>query len=215
MSAALARYDPMKTMQKIAVFCLLLALLSLTGCKKKKPNVPPPPPPPAITETAPPPQQPTTAQTEQPTTAEVQPPAPVSKPKPPPKKRPPAHKTNTTAHATTPQTQPKPAAQPPTPAPGTRTTVSHGGTEVASVTISPRLRHDITRDQQQSTEELMRLTDENLKAINRQLSNEERAVLQQINSYIDQAKKAMNDQDLLRAHNLALKAHLLSDDLVK
>jgi hypothetical protein len=38
--------------------------------------------------------------------------------------------------------------------------------------------------------------------------------VKQTKSYMDQAKKALDDGDLQRAYNLALKANLLSAELV-
>jgi hypothetical protein len=54
-----------------------------------------------------------------------------------------------------------------------------------------------------------------LNGINRPLSPEEQAMVAQIKDYMTQAHKATDDSDTVRAHNLALKAYLLSDELVK
>jgi hypothetical protein len=40
-------------------------------------------------------------------------------------------------------------------------------------------------------------------------------VVVQIRQYMDVARSALNESDTQRAHTLALKAYLLSDDLVK
>ncbi|MBV9483726.1 MAG: hypothetical protein JO249_23680, partial [Acidobacteria bacterium] len=45
-------------------------------------------------------------------------------------------------------------------------------------------------------------------------SNEEETV-SQVKLFIEQANEAMKAGDLDRGHNLAMKAHLLSEDLVK
>ena len=55
----------------------------------------------------------------------------------------------------------------------------------------------------------------NLHNLNRQLSNDEQAMLGQIRNYIAQSRSALADNDLDRAHGLALKARLLCDELVK
>ena len=47
------------------------------------------------------------------------------------------------------------------------------------------------------------------------LSNDEQNTVSQIRSYIVQARSALKDQDLERAHNLALKAHQLADVLLR
>ncbi|MCU1298701.1 MAG: hypothetical protein JWO91_2979, partial [Acidobacteriaceae bacterium] len=58
-------------------------------------------------------------------------------------------------------------------------------------------------------------TDAKLKeASARQLSPAQQDTMGQIRSYIQQAKAARSAGDLERAHNLALKAHLLSDEFV-
>jgi len=54
-----------------------------------------------------------------------------------------------------------------------------------------------------------------LRGLTRSLSTDEQTTLSQIRSYITQARSALKDQDLERAHNLAVKAHQLSDVLTK
>ncbi|HYY69629.1 MAG TPA: hypothetical protein VE734_07845, partial [Terriglobales bacterium] len=58
-------------------------------------------------------------------------------------------------------------------------------------------------------------TQANLNSINRSLSSDEQAMVAQIKDYMAQSRKASADSDSVRAHNLALKARLLSDELVK
>jgi len=69
--------------------------------------------------------------------------------------------------------------------------------------------------QKQLTEELLQSTDANLKGINRALNSNELAMVEQVRSYITQSRAATQDGDLIRASNLAQKAHLLSDALIK
>ena len=70
--------------------------------------------------------------------------------------------------------------------------------------------------QQRSTDQLRAATDENLKKIEgRQLSPSQQEMVSQIKQFMDQSKAAVAAGDLERGHNLALKAHLLSDELVK
>lgn len=69
--------------------------------------------------------------------------------------------------------------------------------------------------QKQVTEELLQSTDANLKGINRNLNSDELAMVEQVRSYMAQSRTATQDGDLIRAANLAQKAHLLSDALVK
>jgi predicted ATPase len=69
--------------------------------------------------------------------------------------------------------------------------------------------------QKQTTAELLAATAKNLKSVNRKLNHDEQAMVAQIKTYIDQSRKATSDNDFERAYNLANKARLLSDALVK
>ena len=69
--------------------------------------------------------------------------------------------------------------------------------------------------QKQSTTENLAAAEKNLKSVNRTLSHDEQSMVSQIKTYIDQSRKATSDNDFERASNLALKARLLSDALVK
>ena len=66
-----------------------------------------------------------------------------------------------------------------------------------------------------TADQLLRATEINLASIHRQLSNEEQEMAAQIRLFVKQSHDATNDGDAVRARVLALKAHLLSDDLVK
>jgi hypothetical protein len=68
---------------------------------------------------------------------------------------------------------------------------------------------------EQSTTRLLDSTEQNLRNLNRSLRSEEQETVAQIRSYVTQARAALKDQDLERAHNLAIKAHQLSDVLIK
>jgi hypothetical protein len=62
---------------------------------------------------------------------------------------------------------------------------------------------------------LLEATENNLRGLSRSLSSDEQATVQHVRAYINQSQKATSDGDLERAYNLALKAHLLSDELAK
>ncbi|HLJ87044.1 MAG TPA: hypothetical protein VKZ53_09475 [Candidatus Angelobacter sp.] len=66
-----------------------------------------------------------------------------------------------------------------------------------------------------STDQLLTDTQTNLTGIKRELSPEEKSIVEQIGDYVKQSRQATKDGDLVRARNLALKAHLLSDELAK
>jgi hypothetical protein len=69
---------------------------------------------------------------------------------------------------------------------------------------------------ERSTGQLTSATEENLKKIaGRQLNPSQQEMVSQIKQYMEQSKTAVSDGDLDRAHNLAMKAHLLSDELIK
>lgn len=73
---------------------------------------------------------------------------------------------------------------------------------------------DVSHDQA-NTEQLLQSSESNLNSIKRQLSSDEQAIVTQIRDYMSQSRQAIKENDLVRARNLALKAHLLSDDLAK
>ncbi len=211
---------------KFARYILLIGvaaiLLSLSGCvfKKKQPPVPqqgqaptvstPQPPPeekPAPPEEKPVEQPPETRPTEETKTTEE---------KPKPKKKP--------AQAKKPAA-PAPAAQPPAQASGSAPAApaktskliiqegsaqSNQGQLAAGLTLEDPSSHN-----KLTTEQLLHGTQANLNNLNRPLSPEEQAMVAQIKDYMAQSRKAADDSDMVRAHNLALKAHLLSDELVK
>ena len=67
-----------------------------------------------------------------------------------------------------------------------------------------------------SGDELTAATEENLKQITgRQLTPGQQDIVTQIKEFMDQSKSAIAAGDSERGHNLAEKAHLLSEDLLK
>jgi hypothetical protein len=103
-----------------------------------------------------------------------------------------------------------------TPGAGTKKVVREGGTTEAESQITPSMTLEEASHQRQTTAQLLASTDLNLhKLSSRQLDLSQQATLGQINTFMQQAKKAVNTGDVQRGHNLALKALLLSDDLVK
>jgi hypothetical protein len=94
--------------------------------------------------------------------------------------------------------------------------VRNGGTADPVVQLAPGMSAEQASSQRQSTTQLLATTDANLKQIStRQLSTSQRDSISQIRKYMEQAKAAEAAGDVQRAHNLASKAVLLSDDLVK
>jgi hypothetical protein len=204
----------MKLLRATAIVLLAVATTFSSACKKKKPNIPPaataptitapepkptePENPPATT-TTPPETAPATSGTETTTT----PPA-TTKPKP-------KHKI---AH------KPKPQTPPAQPAPGQQqqsakntTTGTASGSE--GMTISPDLPKDEVVSQKRATEQMLQNAEANLRTLTRQLSDGEQNMARQVRNYITQSRLATQDGDLERAHNLAVKAQLLSSELTK
>ena len=95
-----------------------------------------------------------------------------------------------------------------------QTVVPNGGTTAPIVELSPGLTPQQLTDQREKTKELMAKSDADLKKISeKQLTASQQDTVNQIKSYLEQANQAVTDGDLQRAHNLALKANLLSTEL--
>jgi hypothetical protein len=104
-------------------------------------------------------------------------------------------------------------ALPPCPPP--KKVVRNGGSSEPSIQLVGGAP-DETSVHQRSTDQLTVATEENLKKIaGRQLSPNQQEMVSQIKQFMDQSKTAIAAGDLERGHNLALKAHLLSDELIK
>ncbi|MGA8438176.1 MAG: hypothetical protein WB762_33140 [Candidatus Sulfotelmatobacter sp.] len=94
--------------------------------------------------------------------------------------------------------------------------IKNGGSKEPTV----QLKGDVTAEQasqeRSTTEQLTAATEENLKKIAElQLSSSQQDVVSQIKDFLEQSKKAIAAGDLERGRNLALKARLLSDELLK
>jgi hypothetical protein len=205
-----------------SVLLLCLACVLLAGCPGKKPvAVAPPPAPAPVASPEPTPQAPGTQ-------AQNQESQPATQGTPPPdvSQEQPAEKAD---KAKPKNGKARPAAKKPAPAQNTAKTtetarnnppriiVKPDGTEAApaSGTISPGpAQADSTRNQA-TTEQLLQGAETTLNNLKRQLSKDEEAIAAQIRSFADQSRQATKENDSARAHNLALKAYLLSDDLAK
>jgi hypothetical protein len=199
-------------------FCLL-AVLSVVaaGCKKRTAKVIPPPPslpepsaflrplPPLIIELMRP-----VALPPQPAVAEIPATEPSKKPKPPRRRPRPSNPAQTQpAGPAVPGTGDTAQNNPP------RITIDRPQTGEGSNTIAPALDHSDEAHHRQTTAQLLQSTEENLRSITRNLTEDEHATVAQIRNFMAQSRVATTENDLVRAHNLALKAHLLSDELVR
>jgi outer membrane biosynthesis protein TonB len=188
---------------------VLAAMMGLSGCKKKKPPIPPPQA-----------QAPTITPETQPA---PQPPAPAAEPnRPQPEAAPPpAEPTTTTTKPKVKKPRPSTAAAKKTPPPASqpekpsRTVVEQGGTQPAGAQLSASIPPDEAIHQKFTTAQLLQSADSNLKAISRPLNADEQATVQHIRSLMQQSRDATKDGDSDRAYNLAWKAHLLVDELIK
>jgi outer membrane biosynthesis protein TonB len=211
-------------MRRASILLLLITILPLAGCKKKPKTTPQPQA-----------QAPTITQPEETKTAEAPPKEPPADEKPaeappttatttpPPKPKPRPKRSATNANASTRTTQPKPPTTPPTTqapaqapqqqASNTPPKTSSTPADVAPPSI-PNLPPDDVLHARGTTDQLLAATEGNLRNLKRQLNPDEQQMLAQCRNYMQQAKTAQTDGDNVRARNLALKAHLLSDALI-
>jgi outer membrane biosynthesis protein TonB len=84
-----------------------------------------------------------------------------------------------------------------------------------SVQITADVPRAAVQSQKQNTEQLLRNSEGKLSRINRALSDSEQGMLRQARNYITQSNQALQGGDVERAYNLAVKANLLSNELVK
>jgi hypothetical protein len=197
---------------------LVLALGVCSGCSHKKPVLvmPQQPPPTAAPTPTPTPEPAETQQADQPQAAEQPAATPAEQAKTSTEKTKGKNGQHTAAKKPAPvgsekpgsevarNTPPRkviPADKAPAPLPGGQ--------------ISPGSTPADASQSQISTEQLLASAETNLNGINRQLSKDEEAMRAQIKEFINQSRKATTENDLARAHNLAVKARLLSDELIK
>ncbi|HWK30611.1 MAG TPA: hypothetical protein VNR20_00885 [Terriglobales bacterium] len=139
----------------------------------------------------------------------VSPPAPTTKTNSKPRKPRPAPQKITDKPANA-------ANTPPAPQPGDsasqKVVISPGAD--SSQSIAAAIPHTDDLHQKQTTAQLLQSTEDNLRTLNNPNSDQQ-AMIAQIRNFLAQARQAQTDNDLVRAHNLALKAHLLSDELVR
>ena len=94
--------------------------------------------------------------------------------------------------------------------------VRNGGTVDPAVQLAPGISAAQASSQRQSITQLLAATDGNLKQIaGRPMNPTQQESISQIRKYMEQAKAAEQAGDIEQAQNLASKARLLSDDLVK
>lgn len=205
----------MKTLRLNLAFAGLVLLAGITsGCEHKKPVLvmPQQPPPTATPEATPTPAEAEAQPAQQP--PEAQPTAtPAEQPQ--------------TAGKTAEKTKPKHARHATAKKPGEKPEVAHNNpprkiipaepapTPPQTGQISPGPTPADGGNSQASTDQLLQGAEANLNGITRTLSKDEEAMRAQIREFIKQSRTATTENDPARAHTLAVKARLLSDELVK
>jgi hypothetical protein len=208
---------PYGSSARVLTFAMTFGLAALAGCHKQPkpaPIVPPPTfpqsalslpsvqplPPVGVTPVPPPP--PDTQSKAQTRPPKPRPRHPVEK-KNSPEPTPPTSGSNGNANSAVSRSTPPPRITTPSNLPDT------------SGAISPTMAHSDEVHHRLTTAQLIQSTEDNLKNLVRGLSDDDKAVVEQIKNYLAQSRTATSENDLVRAHNLALKAHLLSDELVR
>jgi hypothetical protein len=96
-----------------------------------------------------------------------------------------------------------------------RIVIQEGSAAAPQGDITSPIAHDEATHRRLSTAQLLQSTEDNLRGLKPPFSADEQATVAQIRDYMEQARSANAQNDVVRAHNLALKAHLLSDELAK
>ena len=195
----------MIALRKFVTSLLVLALLFAEACNKKKPVLPPQSLAPTVAVELP---------AEIPEIPEAPAPEVVQTPvEPPPVRTNPKRTTHSGAKKTAPPvTAPAAEVSPPSANnnPPVATLRPPPDTAIAAAVSSERII-----SYKKDTARIVDDTENTLKNISRPLSDDEKSMKAQIQSYLQQSRKATNDGDFERALNLAKKAQLLADALVK
>jgi len=94
--------------------------------------------------------------------------------------------------------------------------IHRGGTSEPITQILPGMSQEEADRQRDSAEQLLVAAESGLKELAvRTLNTNQQETVIQVRHYMDIARSALKGNDIQRAHTLALKAYLLSDDLLK
>jgi ElaB/YqjD/DUF883 family membrane-anchored ribosome-binding protein len=198
----------MTLLRKLVTLLLVLGLLFVEACNKKKPVLPSHAPAPTIAVDLP------DAIPENPTDEEPASVAQETPPEPPPVKTKPKKTTRSTAKKT-PLPGNTPSAASPPAANNNQTVASLRPPSPPDTAIAAAMPSAAINRQKEDTAQIVDATENNLKNLSRSLNDEEKAMKTQIQSYLQQSRKATTDGDFERAFNLAKKAQLLADALIK
>jgi type IV secretory pathway VirB10-like protein len=188
------------------------ALMLIFGCHKKKPPIPPEDTPPTIIAEIPIEQEPDNQRAQpQPQPEATSTPAaekPEHKPPKHPKPHPPAQKKPDEGEKPAPAEEAKNAPPP-------KVIIQENSSSAGNGQPAPGAANDSSAAGQMSTQQLLDRAENNLRNIKRDLSDNEKSMVVQIQGFISQSKDAIKEGDNPKAHGLALKAQVLSDELVK
>jgi len=94
--------------------------------------------------------------------------------------------------------------------------VRNGGAKEGPAQLTPAVNPNQAKTQRANTANLLAATDANLKRVaGRQLTPAQQSMVDEINTYMRQARVAAASADTNRAQTLAYKAHLLSNELAR
>jgi hypothetical protein len=93
--------------------------------------------------------------------------------------------------------------------------VTEGSAPEPTNQISTGMAADKESETKLNTERSLQSTEKNLKGITFVPSGDQRVMIDQIKTYINQSRTANSEGDVVRASNLAQKARLLCDELLK
>jgi hypothetical protein len=193
-----------KNMRRLAIFAVLATLWSPEIRLAAQDQTPP--------SAQTPPDQSAPSSQSQPEPSPAAPPTP--EPSMPQSEAPPPPTPNPADQTPKPVNKKKPGAK--TSAPGHKVVVRNGGAKDQSPQLAPGMSKQQELHSRETTARLWANTDANLKIVaGRQMTPAQQSVFDQIHTYLRQSKDASDSGDLARAHTLAYKAHLLSDELKK
>lgn len=208
----------MMSKRKFVCLVFFLPLLLFVSCQKKKASLPPKTLAPTVAVVLPDglPLEEVPAEVTVPETKPA-PPPPVAKSKP--KKS--VRNSSSSAKKSTPPPAAPATALPQPQASNTQTVASlrpPKNSEPEAVppsALATAIPSSVALQQKEETSRMVDATENALKEINRSLSDDEKSMRAQIQSYLQQSRKATTEGDFERAYNLAKKAQLLADALVK
>jgi outer membrane biosynthesis protein TonB len=194
--------------RQLVIALVEIVLLFGVACHKKqaaqKPNLPAPSEAPTLTQKLPDVIEAVPVPANPAETAKAQEPPPL------PKKNHPRRKTQAKGSATSTNSQ-QPSAGEAT----TAATLRPPGNP-AALAIGPDVTSAEAARDRQSTNQSLEATEKDLTRLDkRTLNSDQQAMLDQIRAYISQSRKALTEGDYERAANLAKKAQLLTEDLLK